>query len=631
MTVDIALGHARRGLRVFPLRAGAKSPPLVTDWPNVATTDETTIRGWWNSWPDANIGIACAGMLVVDADAAKGGLDSLDALEVEIGPLEATLEVETPGTGPEMRGRHLYYRLPPNANVSNGVDVLGAGLDVRANQNGYVVAAGSRTAIGEYRIVADEPIAEADAALIARCAVRPRPERPAADAAAVTDVEAAVTRAINFLETHPVAVQGQGGDHHTFRTLCRLRDFGVPKERAAEALRDWNARCVPPWDADELEVKIANSFLYAQDPAGKLTPEAMGFGVVQEEGENRPASDQPANTEQPAAPDVEMLHPADVQPDDVLKSEYLVKRVLDKQSNAVLFGKWNVGKTFVVLDMAAAIACGLPWFGNRVKQGRVLYLGYEGIRAMKKRMIALRQKYPALKDRAVPFRWAPLRAPLTDDAGKAEVRAIMRKFKDVHKGPPDLVIIDPLMNALGGDDSDADLMGKLNRYVASLMRVEKCTVLRVHHTGHGSEERARGHSSLPAMVDTEIRVDKDSVSLTKQRDDTLKGFDFILNEVTVGTDQDGEAVTTMIVEFVEDNPCSGKLTRTLRELMDALVARYGDGATVSATEIGDCCPDAMAADQKRKVRESLVRKQYLLAVEDKKFKICVAGPTAQFT
>jgi hypothetical protein len=154
-------------------------------------------------------------------------------------------------------------------------------------------------------------------------------------------------------------------------------------------------------------------------------------------------------------------------------------------------------------------------------------------------------------------------------------------------------------------------------------------VLRVHHTGHGSEERARGHSSLPAMVDTEIRVDKDSVSLTKQRDDTLKGFDFILNEVTVGTDQDGEAVTTMIVEFVEDNPCSGKLTRTLRELLDALVARHGDGGEVKATQIGDCCPEHMPAEQKRKVRDALVRKQYLL-VEGEKFKICAAGPAAQF-
>jgi hypothetical protein len=259
----------------------------------------------------------------------------------------------------------------------------------------------------------------------------------------------------------------------------------------------------------------------------------------------------------------------------------------------------------------------------------VLYLGYEGIRAMKKRMLALREKYPQLKDRKVPFRWAPLHHPLTDDAGMAELRLVIKAFKDKHGGAPDLVIIDPLMNALGGDDSDADLMGKLNRRVSSLMRVEKCTVLRVHHTGHGSEERARGHSSLPAGIDTEIRVDRDHISLTKQRDDVLKQFDFDLTEVTVGTDQDGEPVTTMVVEHLEDNPCSGKLTRTLRELMNALVTRYGDGSTVSATEIGDCCPEHLPADQKRKLRDDLVRKQYLIP-DDKKFKIVAAGPAPQF-
>ena len=210
-----------------------------------------------------------------------------------------------------------------------------------------------------------------------------------------------------------------------------------------------------------------------------------------------------------------------------------------------------------------------------------------------------------------------------------ELRNVIRLFKNKHGGPPDLIIIDQLMNALGGDDSDADLMGKLNRRVASLMRVEKCTVLRVHHTGHGSEDRARGHSSLPAMIDTEIRVDRDHISLTKQRDDTLKQFDFDLKEVPVGIDQDGEPVTTMIVEWLEENPCSGRLTRTLRELMAALVSRFGDGSTITATEVSDCCPEHLPADQKRKLRDDLVRKQYLIA-DDKKFTIHAAGPAPQF-
>lgn len=612
---------------MFPITSGQKSPPLVREWQRVATTDEAQARAWGEQWPTANAGVHCAGMVVIDVDPKSGGNESLAALEQEI-QLEATYEVDTPSGGV-----HLYYRCPEGAAVRNGVSVLGPGLDIRTT-SGYVLGAGSTTAAGSYTVGADEAIAEVDAAILARLtAVPPKPERPKGDNPIVTDLDAAVARATDFLERHAVAVQGQGGDHQTFKTICRIRDFGVPQARAMETLADWNARCVPPWEPRELEIKVSNAYRYAQEPAGNWTPEAAGFEVIEEQPEGAPTPKPPeSGGEQPSGePEtpIDMLHPADVQPGDVLKTEYLVKRVLERSSNAVLFGKWNVGKTFVVLDMAASIACGLPWFGNRVKQGRVLYLGYEGIRAMKKRMIALRGKYPQLKDRTVPFRWAPLHNPLTSDVGYMELKKAIARFKTLHGGPPDLIIIDPLMNALGGDDADATLMGQLNLRVAALMRVEKCTVMRVHHTGHGSEERARGHSSLPAGVDTEIRVDRDHISLTKQRDDTLKQFDFDLKEVTVGTDQDGESVTTMIVEQLEDNPSSGKLTRTLRELLTALVTRHGDGATVTATDVSDCCPEAMPADQKRKLRDDLVRKQYLMP-EDKKFRIIAKGPAPQF-
>lgn len=618
--LDVALGHAERGFKVFPIKAGEKKPPLIKDWEILATNDSAQIRSWWTQWPQANVGIHCEGLLVLDVDAQKGGFESLAALEKEI-QLEATYEVETP-----RGGRHIYYRCATP--IRNGVDVFGRGVDVRTTA-GYVLAAGSRTSVGEYGVVSDEPLAEADPALAAALATRAKQRDHARDAAergdVDTDADAAVSRARGFLVSHPAAIQGQGGDHHTFRTVCRIRDFGVPQNQAAIALEEWNARCEPPWAPEELEVKIANAYAYAQDAAGKLTPEALGFEIVADVVAPLRQDEQ----SQDAADDADLLHPADVNYADVLTTEYLIKGVLERQSNAVLFGQWNVGKTFVILDMAAAIATGQPWFGKRVRQGRVLYVGYEGIRAMRKRILALREKHPMLKDRATPFAWAPLRNPLTTSEGDQELRKVLRRFGTAHGGPPALIIIDPLANALGGDDADANLMAQLNARVAGLMRAHKCTVLRVHHSGHGNQDRARGHSSLPAGVDTEIRVDKQEIALTKQRDDVRSRFCFKLDIVDVGTDTDGDKVTTCVVMQIEDNALSPELTGPQREFLDAVIKLRGEGGHVSATDVKDCAPADMTPAERRTMLKVLEVKQYL-RVEGKGWVISERGPMAAF-
>jgi hypothetical protein len=244
-------------------------------------------------------------------------------------------------------------------------------------------------------------------------------------------------------------------------------------------------------------------------------------------------------------------------------------------------------------------------------------------------MIALREKYPQLKDSTVPFRWAPLHYPLTDIKGKIQFKSRITKFRKLYGGAPDLVIIDPLMNALGGDDSDANLMGQLNQFITEVMRVEKCTVLRVHHTGHGTEDRARGHSSLPAGVDTQIRVDRDNIIMDKQKDDEGLRFDWDLKVVDVGVDIDGDKVTTCVIEHLEDNPSSPKLTRTLREIMQRLVDQHGDGAKIKPTEFNSCCPEAMAPEHRVKVRNDLVRKGWL-SKEGDSIIVHAAGPAPQF-
>ena len=112
--VEYALEYARRGWRVFPL--SGKIPLKNSHGFEDATTDEMTIRSWWNDNPMYNIGIATGrssgGLVVLDLD-RKNGKDGYKALvEWQIQnrlsrPFPDTVKAVS-GTG----GEHWYYQMP---------------------------------------------------------------------------------------------------------------------------------------------------------------------------------------------------------------------------------------------------------------------------------------------------------------------------------------------------------------------------------------------------------------------------------------------------------------------------------------------------------------------------------------
>jgi hypothetical protein len=69
--------------------------------------------------------------------------------------------------------------------------------------------------------------------------------------------DAVVRQARNYLRKVPPAVEGQGGDAHTWKVACLLViDFGLTPERALPVLSEWNRRCLPPWDLKDLLHKL---------------------------------------------------------------------------------------------------------------------------------------------------------------------------------------------------------------------------------------------------------------------------------------------------------------------------------------------------------------------------------------
>lgn len=138
------LSAAARGWRVLPLKPRDKVAWL-SDWPNRASTDETTIRSWFERQPECNYGVACgpaSGLCVLDVDPRNGGRVPHD--------LPPTLTISTGGGG-----WHYYFAWDGRARsrtLSPGVELKAAGR--------YVVGAGSVHPSGEpYAVHAELPLA----------------------------------------------------------------------------------------------------------------------------------------------------------------------------------------------------------------------------------------------------------------------------------------------------------------------------------------------------------------------------------------------------------------------------------------------------------------------------------------
>jgi putative DNA primase/helicase len=138
---EAALAWARHGFAVFPLRPHDKIP-LTTHGCKDASTDPDQIVQWWRQWPEANIGVATDGLVVVDIDPRHGGDATWTDLLTAYGAIPETLRVITGGGG-----QHICFAAPAGSPIRNSAGLLGSGIDIRAT-GGYVVAPPSLHASG---------------------------------------------------------------------------------------------------------------------------------------------------------------------------------------------------------------------------------------------------------------------------------------------------------------------------------------------------------------------------------------------------------------------------------------------------------------------------------------------------
>ena len=223
---------------------------------------------------------------------------------------------------------------------------------------------------------------------------------------------------------------------------------------------------------------------------------------------------------------------------------WCVKGVLPAAGLAALFGPSASGKSFLALDMAAAIAQGGSWFGCRTRSAPVIYIALEGEGGFKNRIAAWEREKAKPIPPGLSFVMQPFKVADTQDLDDL--------ISVVPKGS--VIFIDTLnRTAPMADENSSRDMGEILEGAKRLQIATAGLVVLVHHTGKDVSKGLRGHSSLFAALDAAIQVDRTVVGrawgVAKAKDGEDGGkFPFKLKRHVLGTDADGDEITSCTVE-----------------------------------------------------------------------------------
>jgi hypothetical protein len=547
----VARKFAALGLKLFPCRRDGKAP-AIDGWQDAATDNPKTLRKWFGGSNPFNIGVSCAGLVVIDLD-MKDGKDGLAAFKKLTGKTLDdfdTLIVETASGG-----YHVYLSGPP---VANSVGKIGPGIDIRS-AGGLVVGAGSAIGGKRYTIMRDRPVAAAPDWLFELITASETKAKPIKLTTAIElDTPAAIAFAAQYLEEAPASIEHDGGDANAYRVAARLKDIGLSESMAGSMmLGSWNDRCDPPWDEDELLEIIEHAYVYGQNSPGSASIEAefedlgplddASADRVDAANDNAPDDEFSALGETPAdeAPKQGRCLVVLTEDDCVAKAAtarpYIVKGVLSRRDFGAIVGKPGAGKSLLAPYLGHRINRGEPVFGRKTKPSTVLYLAVEDPHGMTQRVSALRGVY----EKAPGFFLVTSLRNLLDNADRAALIELIKERR------PDVIIIDTLARGFPGiDENSAAEMSKVVETCRGLTR-GGAAVLIVHHNAKAGGDSARGSGVLDGDLDLRILVTQDEVTrvvkgeIGKNRSGSpeWKELKFTIDVREVGRDTEGDPIT----------------------------------------------------------------------------------------
>lgn len=287
---------------------------------------------------------------------------------------------------------------------------------------------------------------------------------------------------------------------------------------------------------------------------------------------------------------------------DMAQVASIIKGILPTKCIAIMYGPPGSSKTFVAINLVAAITRGDgDWFGYPIKKiagmdeiPGVYVTAEPGAWGLR---IRAEQEAHGVIPEALGSVWEPLNLFL-----KPDVDTLIESVRE--EGLDGGILVIDTMNQLfpGADENSSGDMGRIIKTLRRIQFELSCTVLVIHHSGKDKEKGMRGHSSLLGACDVAIEIsrmaDHREWKLTKSRDGVDgKSHPFTLDVVELGKDEDGDSITSCVVTKVNQSETSERRERrkpisgaNQKIIWRALGELFRKAGTVPPTNAPECVP-----------------------------------------
>jgi len=242
------------------------------------------------------------------------------------------------------------------------------------------------------------------------------------------------------------------------------------------------------------------------------------------------------------------------------------------------------GKSFWTLDALARVCRGEPVLGRKSVAAGTLYIAAEGAHGVRKRIKALREKIGGLGG---AFQFIGQAPNLTDADDVADLRATIEeaqaamRARGVELG---VVAIDTLSASIpGADENSAADMSPVLHALQGMATELGLLVLVVAHTGKDETRGLRGWSGLLANADGLIMLESPEGatrvgSVVKVKDgESGDRFAFELRRVVLGTDDDGDEISSCVIEETDapEGSKGGRKPAKVSGTADLILTAFG--------------------------------------------------------